>query len=33
MAALSLAIVAIFYLGILPTHVLDLASRSISTIF
>lgn len=33
MAALSLAIVAIFYLGILPTGVLDLASRSISTIF
>ncbi|HEY1303362.1 MAG TPA: NADH-quinone oxidoreductase subunit N [Vicinamibacterales bacterium] len=33
MAALSLAIVAILYLGILPAAVLDLASRSISTIF
>jgi NADH-quinone oxidoreductase subunit N len=33
MAALSVAIVAIFYLGILPTSVLNLATRSISTIF
>jgi NADH-quinone oxidoreductase subunit N len=33
MAALSVAIVAIFYLGILPTPVLDLATKSISTIF
>jgi NADH-quinone oxidoreductase subunit N len=33
MAALSVAIVAIFYLGILPAPVLDLASKSISTIF
>ena len=33
MAALSLAIVAIFYLGILPAQVLDLATKSIATIF
>jgi NADH-quinone oxidoreductase subunit N len=33
MAALSLAIIAIFYLGILPTDVLNLAANSISTIF
>ncbi|NOT44765.1 MAG: NADH-quinone oxidoreductase subunit N [Acidobacteria bacterium] len=33
MAALAVAIAAIFYLGILPTQVLDLAARSISTIF
>ncbi|HZM60184.1 MAG TPA: NADH-quinone oxidoreductase subunit N [Vicinamibacterales bacterium] len=33
MAALSLAIVAIFVLGILPTPVLNLATRSIATIF
>ncbi|HKE82585.1 MAG TPA: proton-conducting transporter membrane subunit, partial [Vicinamibacterales bacterium] len=33
MAALSLAIAVILYLGILPAPVLDLASRSISTIF
>ena len=33
MAALAVAIVAIFYLGILPTQVLDLAAKSISTIF
>ena len=32
-AALALAIVAIFYLGILPTPVITLASESISTIF
>jgi NADH-quinone oxidoreductase subunit N len=32
-AALSLAIVAIFYLGILPTGVLNLAANSIGTIF
>jgi NADH-quinone oxidoreductase subunit N len=32
MAALSLAIVAIFVLGILPTPVLNLATRSIATI-
>jgi len=33
LAALALAIVVIFYLGVLPTHVLDLAAGSISTIF
>jgi NADH-quinone oxidoreductase subunit N len=33
MAALAVAIIAIFYLGILPTQVLDLAAQSISTIF
>jgi NADH-quinone oxidoreductase subunit N len=33
MAALALSIVAIVYLGILPTAVLDLAAESISTIF
>jgi NADH-quinone oxidoreductase subunit N len=33
MAALTVAIVAIFYLGILPTQVLDLAADSIATIF
>jgi NADH-quinone oxidoreductase subunit N len=33
MAALSLAIIAIFYLGILPASVLDLATKSIATIF
>jgi hypothetical protein len=33
MAALSVAIVAIFYLGVLPTQVLDLAAESIATIF
>ena len=33
MAALVASIVAIFYLGILPTRVLTLASESISTIF
>jgi len=33
MAALTLSIVAIFYLGILPTPVLDLAAQSIATIF
>jgi NADH-quinone oxidoreductase subunit N len=33
MAVLSLAIVAIFYLGILPAQVLDLATKSIATIF
>jgi NADH-quinone oxidoreductase subunit N len=32
-AALALAIFAIFYLGILPTRVIDLASESIATIF
>jgi NADH-quinone oxidoreductase subunit N len=32
-AALTLAIVAIFYLGILPTPVINLAAQSISTIF
>jgi NADH-quinone oxidoreductase subunit N len=31
--ALSVAIIAIFYLGILPAQVLDLAANSISTIF
>jgi NADH-quinone oxidoreductase subunit N len=33
MAALSFAVVAIFYLGVLPTQVLDLAARSVSSIF
>jgi NADH-quinone oxidoreductase subunit N len=33
MVALGLAIVAIFYLGILPTPVLNLAAESIATIF
>jgi NADH-quinone oxidoreductase subunit N len=33
MAALTIAIVAIFYLGILPARVIDLASQSIATIF
>jgi NADH-quinone oxidoreductase subunit N len=33
MAALTVAIIAIFYLGILPTQVLDLAAASIATIF
>ena len=33
MAALTLAIVAIFYLGVLPTQILDLAAASIATIF
>ena len=32
-AVLSVAIIAIFYLGILPTDVLNLAANSISTIF
>jgi len=33
MTALTVAIAAIFYLGILPTQVLNLASQSIATIF
>ncbi len=33
MAALAVSIAAIFYLGILPTRVLDLAAESIATIF
>ena len=33
MAALTIAIIAIFYLGVLPTRVLDLAAASIATIF
>ncbi len=33
MAALTVAIVAIFYLGVLPTYVLDRAAESIATIF
>jgi NADH-quinone oxidoreductase subunit N len=32
-AALTLAVIAIFYLGVLPTRVLDLAAQSIATIF
>jgi NADH-quinone oxidoreductase subunit N len=32
MAGLALAVIAVFYLGILPTRVLDLALESISTI-
>jgi NADH-quinone oxidoreductase subunit N len=33
MAALAVATVVIFYLGILPTKVLDFAAESIATIF
>ena len=33
MAALTVAIVAIVYLGVLPTQVLDFAAESIATIF
>jgi NADH:ubiquinone oxidoreductase subunit 2 (subunit N) len=33
MAALTVAVIAIFYLGILPTQVLNLAAESIATIF
>ena len=33
MAGLAFAVVAVFYLGILPTRVIDLALNSISTIF
>jgi len=33
MAALTVAIVAIFYLGVLPTRILDFAAESIATIF
>jgi NADH-quinone oxidoreductase subunit N len=33
MAALAVSIAAIFYLGVLPTKILDLAASSISTIF
>src|SRR4030095_484604 len=33
MAALAVSIAAIFYLGVLPTRVLDLAASSIATIF
>lgn len=32
-AALGVALVAVFYLGILPARVLDLAARSVATIF
>jgi NADH-quinone oxidoreductase subunit N len=32
-AGLTLATIAVFYLGILPTRVLDLALESIATIF
>jgi len=31
--ALALSVAAIFYLGVVPTHLLDVAARSISTIF
>ena len=33
LAGLALATIAVFYLGVLPTRVLDLALESISTIF
>jgi hypothetical protein len=33
MAALTISIAAIFYLGILPTPILNLAAQSIATIF
>jgi NADH-quinone oxidoreductase subunit N len=33
MAALGLAVVATFYLGVLPTRVIDAAMQSIQTIF
>jgi hypothetical protein len=32
-AALAFAVVAIFYLGILPSRLIDLAADSIATIF
>jgi hypothetical protein len=32
-AALSLSAVALFYLGVLPTRVLELAARSVAGIF
>ena len=33
LSALAVSTIAIFYLGILPTRVLDLAAASVSTIF
>jgi hypothetical protein len=33
MAALAIATLAVFYLGVLPTQVLNLALESIATIF
>ena len=33
LAALSLSVVALFYLGVLPTRVLDLAARSVASMF
>jgi hypothetical protein len=33
MVAVALAVAAIFYLGILPTRVLDLAAASVAAIF
>jgi len=33
MAALAVSIAAIFYLGVLPTQILNLAASSIATIF
>jgi hypothetical protein len=33
LSALAVSTIAIFYLGILPTRVLDLAASSIGTIF
>ena len=33
LAALALSVVGILYLGILPTHLIDLAQASVATIF
>jgi NADH-quinone oxidoreductase subunit N len=33
MAALSLSVIALFYLGVLPTRLLDLAARSVASMF
>jgi hypothetical protein len=33
LAALSLSAIALFYLGVLPTRVLDIAARSVASMF
>jgi NADH:ubiquinone oxidoreductase subunit 2 (subunit N) len=33
LAALALSAIVLFYLGVLPTRVLDLASRSVASMF
>jgi hypothetical protein len=33
LAALSLSVVVLFYLGVLPTRVLELAARSVASMF